>query len=60
MNAHKWASLTPIYPTATVADINTIHAFAVLQNTLETYRGIDIVYTPLYNISESPDSGISG
>lgn len=60
MNGHKWASLTPIYPTADSADINTVHAFAILQDSLETYKGIDTEYAPLYNISESPDSGISG
>lgn len=60
MNVHKWASLTPVYPNAETEDINTVHAFAVLQDSLETYKGIDTEYAPLYNISESPDSGISG
>lgn len=60
MNTHKWASLTPVYPTATSEDINTVHSFAVLQDSRETYLGIDTEYAPLYTISESPDSGISG
>lgn len=59
MNGHKWASLTPVYPSATTEDINTVHSFAILQDSRENYLGIDIEYSPLYNISESSDSGIS-
>ena len=60
MNTHKWASLTPPYPNADTEDINTVHAFAILQDSPETYKGIDTEHVPLYNISESSDSSISG